>query len=172
MSHWQNDNQQTLTKALKIIRAIPFTRGISLTGSQAERRATAKSDIDLFVQIEPDWIWSTRFFVTLIVHLAGIRRTNTDIAGKICLNWFATFNAPADQKDRLYLQLWQATNKEGGSLKPFMEKMISILQGKYVEKLLKYYQIKRIERDPRTHIIGSLVRHSDQELGFHPPKNR
>lgn len=165
---WREQQKQTTRRAIRIISAIPFTRAIALTGSQAEGRATKNSDIDFFIQVEPGWLWSTRFFVTLFIHLAGIRRTDNNIAGKVCLNWFATFDAPAKQKGRIYQYLWQQQQSDG--MKLFFEKMISFFQGKYLEKIVKLYQISRIERDPRTHSEGSQVRYSDTELGFHPPK--
>ncbi len=164
---WREQQKQTTRRAIRIISAIPFTRAIALTGSQSEGRATKTSDIDFFIQVEPNWLWSTRFFVTLFIQLAGIRRTDHNIAGKICLNWYATFDAPAKQKGRVYQYLWQ---QEPYGTKLFFEKMISALQGRYLEKILKQYQISRIERDPRTHMKDSQVRHSDTELGFHPPK--
>ncbi len=164
---WQEQNQKTIKKGLKIIAGIPFTRAVFLTGSLAEGRASAKSDIDFFIQVEPGYLWSTRFFVTLFLQLARIRRTDTDITGKICLNWFAIFNAPAQQNGRVYKLLWQ---QKPTGMKLILEKLISVPWGKWLEKLLKNYQISRIERDPRTHQPGSQVRYSDTELGFHPPK--
>lgn len=186
--------QQTIRKALSIIAKVPFTRVVFLTGSMAEGRANEKSDIDLFIQVKEGRIWSTRFFVTLLIHIAGIRRTDNDIPGKVCLNWFATFNAPAKQKGRVYKVLWKDFERhprlKGQSLlqhgdlipdlvsppanqarmttKLFFEKLLSGFLGNAVEKILKKYQIARILHDPRTHEPGSQVRYSDQELGFHP----
>lgn len=164
---WQQRNEQTLQRGLNIIKRIPFTRAVSLTGSLAEKRANEGSDIDLFIQIAPGHLWLGRFLVTLVIHLAGIRRTDTDIAGKICLNWLATFNAPAEQKGRVFELLWQEEKS------PLAKRAFEFLLGwPALEQLAKKYQTTRIERDPRTHQAGSQVRYSDTELGFHPPKQK
>lgn len=162
-------SKQTIEKAIRLIQCVPFTRRVVLTGSYAEGRATKNSDIDFFIQVQEGHLFSTRFFVTLLLHMAGIRRTDTDIAGKICLNWFATFDAPKTQKGRVYRELWHET--QPSPLKLLVEKIASLWPFLHIESGLKRYQIRRIASDPRTHLPGSQVRYSDQELGFHPPKS-
>jgi len=44
--------------------------------------------------------------------------------------------------------------------------------GEWVEKKLKIIQIKSIESDPRTKSFPRLIVYNDQELRFHPPKNK
>lgn len=168
---WQERNQQVLERGMSIIRRVPFIRAIYLTGSIAENRANQSSDIDLFIQVVPDHLWSTRFFVTILIILAGLYRTDHAIAGKLCLNWYATFPAPEQQKSRVYRLLWRET-KEPTDVKRWLERSLSGRLGQAIEQWLKAYQVQRIERDPRTHLPGSHVRYSDQELGFHPPKSR
>lgn len=165
---FDSQTQQTVKTALGIIKSVPFTRMVALTGSYAEGCATKTSDIDFFIQVKPGHIFSTRFFVTLFLQWAGIRRTNDDIAGKICLNWFATYDAPAQQKGRVYEVLW--SESKPSKMKPICEYLFSLFLLNWVEKLTKQQQIARFERDPRTHLPGSQVRYSDTELGFHPPK--
>lgn len=154
-------------KGLNIIRRLPFTRAVSLTGSYAENRATNQSDIDFFVEITPGHLWLGRFLVTAALQIAGIRRTDHKIAGKICLNWFATHNAPALQKRRVYSELWR-------EVKPPKAKLIieRLSAASTLENMARRLQVKRILSDRRTHQPGSQVRYSDQELGFHPPKDQ
>lgn len=168
MTDWQQRNQQTTQRAIRLISRVPFSRMIALTGSIAEDRETEKSDIDFFVQVEKNHIFLTRFIITIILQLAGIRRTDTSITGKICLNWFATYNAPQSQKGRVYKILWDEPKASG--MKRILENLFSSYMGKVIEKITKKYQISRIKRDPRTYLPGSMVRYSDTELGFHPPK--
>jgi predicted nucleotidyltransferase len=162
-------HEQTIHKAISLIKMVPFTRRVILTGSLAEGRGTEKSDIDFFVQVEDGQLYSTRFFITMLLQLAGIRRTDTDIAGKICLNWFATYDAPAAQKGRVYKKLWHEVQPSPSKM--ICEKILKIWPFLRIESGLKNYQIRRIESDPRTHLPGSQVRYSDKELGFHPPKH-
>lgn len=139
-----------------------------MTGSLAEGRATNESDIDFFVQVEPGHIWVTRALVTLFIELAGIRRTDEKVAGRICLNWYATFNAPQQQKGRVFNLLWQESKPP--LVKRVLELFVSALTLLGLEKIAKKIQITRIFRDPRSYQKGSQVRYNDTELGFHPPK--
>lgn len=170
MSRWQQNNQRTTSRAIAIIRRIPFTRMVALTGSAADGRATKKSDIDFFVQVKVGHIWTTRLLITVMLQLLGLRRTGTKIAGKICLNWFAIFNAPDRQSGRVYRVLWEET--QTGFFKSVLENSLSGYMGKMFEKFVNKLQISRIKKDPRTHQPGSQVRYGDTELGFHPSKAR
>jgi len=40
----------------------------------------------------------------------------------------------------------------------------------WLESILKKYQIKKIESDPRTKKYPALIVYNDKELRFHPPK--
>lgn len=70
----------------------PFVRAIFLTGSMARGEAKEKSDIDFFVIIKKDRLYTGRFFVTGLVYLTGLRRYDNKIAGRICLNCYQTEN--------------------------------------------------------------------------------
>lgn len=165
---WQQRNEQTIGQALAIIRHVPFSRMVALTGSIAESRETEKSDIDFFIQVEKGHIFTARFIITFLLRLRGIARTDTDITGKICLNWYATYNAPQEQEGRLFKVIWK--NDHPTKTQLFFEHLLPNDTGKRLEIVLKNYQINRIERDKRTHLPGSQVRYSDTELGLHPPK--
>jgi len=151
----------------RIIGKLPFVERVSLTGSLVEGRGHKESDIDFFVQVKPGRIYCTRFIVTTIIQLLGVRRHGEAIAGRICLNWFATFDGPVRQR-RPHQVLWQRTN-------PKLRVSEWLLSGKFgqlLEQLAKQCQQARFARDPRTHELGSQVRFSDEELGFHPPKTQ
>lgn len=167
MEAWKTRNQRNLKFALGIIRWVPFSRGVALTGSLAEGRETKNSDIDFFIQVKEGRIWSTRLLITVILLLLGIARTDNRVAGQVCLNWYATYDAPGLQQGRIHTWLWR-TGDQLPLLKSFFESLGSGYLGNIVENLLKKYQISRIERDPRTHLPQSEVRYSDTELGFHP----
>lgn len=148
----------------KIIGALPFVRKVSLTGSLAEGLGTEQSDIDLFVQVVPGRLYLTRLLVTLFAELFGVRRRADKIAGRICLNWFASFDGPLKQ-GRPHQVLWQFEGSER-----LFEKLLSGRLGDKLEAITKIIQQKRFRADPRTLMPGSQVRFSDKELGFHPPK--
>jgi len=73
-----------------ILRIAPFVRMVALDGSVASGKAREESDIDFFIVAKTGRIWTTRLFVTLIVHLTGFRRYGSKVAGRICLNRYQT----------------------------------------------------------------------------------
>lgn len=80
-------------RAVKIaywLRYIPYVRAVFLTGSVARGEARKKSDIDFFIVTKPGRIWTCRVLVTLAIGIVGLRRTNTQIEGRICLNRYQT----------------------------------------------------------------------------------
>jgi hypothetical protein len=74
----------------QVLAMIPFVRMIGLTGSLAQGKANQNSDIDFMIVAEKGWIWTVRFLSTLLVILAGQRRSNKKTAGKFCLNRYLT----------------------------------------------------------------------------------
>lgn len=150
----------------KIIK-LPFITMVALTGSVVAGKADNESDIDYFIQIEKGRLYVGRLLVTLIVHLWGQRRTDKNIAGKLCLNWYGTSNLPK-QRNYQYILLAKSTPMR---TKVLDRTKVSWLLDKlleWVESMAKNYQIVRFKKDPRTHTHGSEVRWSDDELGFHP----
>lgn len=77
-------------KAARMISRIPFVRYVGVNGSLARGASNANSDIDLFIIIQEGHLWKTRLAITLLIHTHGLRRTNTKIVGRICLNRFFT----------------------------------------------------------------------------------
>lgn len=75
----------------------PFVRRVSLTGSMVTGQATPSSDVDFFIQVAKGNLWWVRLAITLWINLVGERRTQTTIANRLCLNWWATFDGPRAQ---------------------------------------------------------------------------
>ncbi len=86
--------QQKYFRRARIVAAVlqlaPFVRMAGLNGSLARGEAKETSDIDFLIIAKKGRIWTCRAFVTLIVHLTGLRRYGTKIAGRICLNRYQT----------------------------------------------------------------------------------
>lgn len=55
-------------------------------------------------------------------------------------------------------------------MKIIAEVILSTWVGDRVEEALRWYQVRRIELDPRTEKYPNLIVYSDKELRFHPPK--
>lgn len=90
----QGQIQDKYSRRAKIVAAIlqitPFIRMVGLNGSVARGEANEKSDIDFLIITKKGRIWTGRVFVTILVHLTGLRRYGTKIAGRVCLNRYQT----------------------------------------------------------------------------------
>ncbi len=73
-----------------LVAAVPFVRLVGLTGSLARGRATGDSDIDYLIIVEAGHLYTSRWLITLLVQLLGLRRYRSLVAGRICLNHYQT----------------------------------------------------------------------------------
>lgn len=104
--------------AANFLQIAPFVRMICLNGSVAMSKAQESSDIDFFIVLKKNRLWTGRLFVTFLVQLTGLRRVGTKIAGRICLNRYQTENSlslnPKTKKNALHhsytICLWQRQN--------------------------------------------------------------
>jgi hypothetical protein len=77
-------------KIYKIMRAVPFLRGILISGSLALGSVKKSSDIDIMVIAKNGRIWTVRFFLMILIFFLGARRNEKDTKDKICLNHYIT----------------------------------------------------------------------------------
>jgi predicted nucleotidyltransferase len=129
---------------------------VALTGSMATREIKPSSDIDFFIQVNPGRLWSTRFWITLMVALLGERPSQDEKAGKICLNWWGTDNVP-QKRGVKYRVLYRNLSKRQN------------LQSNWPEKILRILQTQRLKSDPALK-KGLEIHLTDQELALrHKP---
>jgi predicted nucleotidyltransferase len=82
--------------AIKMLAHVPYVRMVMLGGSVAQDNAKDSSDIDILVVARHGRIWTCRIFVTLLLSIFGIRRsdrgqmTHELVKDKICLNHYIT----------------------------------------------------------------------------------
>ena len=100
-------------KALKIVNLIkflPFVKMVALCNSIGYFNLNKESDIDLFIIIKKDYIWLSRFLITLIVQLSGKRRHGKKIEDRICLSFYITDNNldihSLQYEDDIYFYYW------------------------------------------------------------------
>lgn len=74
----------------RLLRWVPFVELVGLNGSLASNMAHQGSDIDLYIVTTPNRLYTVRALTILTVLLTGLRRHGKSIAGRICLNRFAT----------------------------------------------------------------------------------
>lgn len=93
-----------------MLRVVPFLRMVAVCNNLAFGKVSEKSDIDLFIVAKGGRLFIVRFFVTLILHLMGVRRHGKKVAGRFCLSFFIDDSALdlsslAIEKD-IYLAYW------------------------------------------------------------------
>ena len=77
-------------KAAKYLQLVPFIKMIAVCNTLAYDNTTEKSDIDFFIVVKSDRIWTARFLAILIIYLLGLRPTSKRIKDKICLSFYTT----------------------------------------------------------------------------------
>ena len=95
---------------LSVLQMVPFVRMVAVCNNLAFGKVDEDSDIDLFIVAKPGRLFFVRTFVTVLLHLLGVRRHGRKIAGRFCLSFFVD-EAECDLskiaiKDDLYLAYW------------------------------------------------------------------
>lgn len=77
-----------LKRTLPFFSWIPTVRLIGISGALAMNNADKNDDIDLFVVVRKNSLWTTRLFILLILQCLGLRRKREEKnpSDKICLN--------------------------------------------------------------------------------------
>lgn len=98
---------------LSRLAAWPDVQGLAICNSLAFLNAHANSDIDVFVQVKPGALWTTRFVLVSLLHLLNKRPTTSAQAGKMCLSFFMNADKPSMSNlaisDDIYLRYWTKT---------------------------------------------------------------
>ncbi len=95
-------------KARKISRIagiIPLVKFVGITGALAMENAKEDDDIDFLIITASGWLWTTRFLITILLNLLGVRRKPQDkvFKDKICLNLFLEEDHLGFKKQNLFL---------------------------------------------------------------------
>lgn len=79
---------ERVRRAMRLLRFLPFLRGIAVCNSLAYANARDESDIDLLVIAAPGRLWSARLFATGLAALLRWRPTSTKTRDTICLSFY------------------------------------------------------------------------------------
>ncbi len=101
---YSQDKWKRAVCVARFLRMIPTVLLVGVTGALAMNNAKRDDDIDIYIVVSPQTLWVSRFFVTLLVELLGIRRRPNDLSpvNKVCLNMYVTSTAlsiPAKERD-------------------------------------------------------------------------
>lgn len=93
-----------LVKAKKLIEKIniiPSIKFIGISGALSMKNSDKKDDIDVFVITEKNLVWTTRFFLVILLKLLGSYRDreSKNYSDKICLNMIIDENKMAFNKN-------------------------------------------------------------------------
>lgn len=90
---WYRYKWWRLGVAVGLLRHIPYVRMVGALQTVADKSATKRSDIDVFIVIKQGRLYLTRTLITGVLQLAGIRRHGNKITDRICLSWFISTDA-------------------------------------------------------------------------------
>ncbi|MFH0853428.1 MAG: hypothetical protein V1853_03410 [bacterium] len=79
--------------AARLLRVVPFMRMVAVCNTLAYNNAREDSDIDFFIIGRSHRLWTMRFFTTLLLDFARIRRKGSSVKDKICLSFYVTRDA-------------------------------------------------------------------------------
>ncbi len=81
---------EIVCKVASFLKFIPSVKLIGITGALAVNNSKKDDDLDLMIITSSKLLWTTRFLVTLLVELLGVRRHPGGFvtSDKICLNMF------------------------------------------------------------------------------------
>ncbi|MBI2990350.1 MAG: hypothetical protein HYY51_04190 [Candidatus Magasanikbacteria bacterium] len=80
-------------KGIRKLRWVPFVRAVFVCNTLAFAWPKKDSDIDVFIVTKAGRLWISRFLVSCILSLFGLRRGKTKIQDKLCLSFYVTDNA-------------------------------------------------------------------------------
>ena len=76
--------------AARFLRHVPYVRMVGLNGSMVTGAMHPESDIDFFIVSEDGVIFLTKILTTIMTQVLGVRRHGNAVAGRVCLNRYAT----------------------------------------------------------------------------------
>ncbi|MBD3359401.1 MAG: hypothetical protein GF365_01690 [Candidatus Buchananbacteria bacterium] len=101
-------------KAVKFLKFFPFIKLVAVCNNLAYFNARKQSDVDLFIITSKNRLYFSRFFITLLLSLMGIRRHGHKVTDRLCLSFYLTednldLNQIKIVPDDIYLIYWLAT---------------------------------------------------------------
>lgn len=102
---------KTFKRAFFFLKFIPFLRFVGVCNNLAINNVNQKSDIDIFLVADKNYIWLVRAFVVIILSITKLRHYGHHVAGKICLSFYVTednlnLESIAKKPYDIYLNYW------------------------------------------------------------------
>lgn len=74
-------------RAVKFLKHFPWVRGIAIYSSLSLKNSQETSDIDLFFVTSKRRVWSTRFFINVVLKLLKLRPSQENTKNKLCISY-------------------------------------------------------------------------------------
>ncbi|MFH1171359.1 MAG: hypothetical protein V1778_02375 [bacterium] len=102
---------QRLHRAMRVLRLCPFIRTVAVCNSLAYANACDESDLDIFLLVEHDHIWTARMFATGLATILRWRPEQRGLRDSVCLSFYLSdISQPIDDlmtsNDDTYLRYW------------------------------------------------------------------
>lgn len=95
---------------IRVLQVVPFVRMVAVCNNLAFGKVDKKSDIDLFIVAKEGRLFFVRAFVTVLLHILGVRRHGEKVSGRFCLSFFVDDSAMDLSKiaidNDIYLAYW------------------------------------------------------------------
>jgi hypothetical protein len=104
-AEWSAQKQASVQQMVRLVRLIPWIRGIAVTGSLAMNNANDDSDIDFLFVTQKNRLWLSRVLVTILTWVVGKRRAwDVEKPNSWCCNLWLEEDAlkMAEPKHSLY----------------------------------------------------------------------
>lgn len=85
--------RQRAAAAARIVRWLPFVRGVFLVNTAAIGNARPESDIDVLIVVRDGRLWIARLLATAVLQLLRRRHHGRSVRDRICLSFFLTESA-------------------------------------------------------------------------------
>ncbi|MCF7820574.1 MAG: hypothetical protein K9M44_03850 [Candidatus Pacebacteria bacterium] len=110
-----------------------------------------EGDIDLFVICKENQVWRTRFILTLVAKLFGLRPSRGQEKDKFCLSFFASQKALDFSNLRLdpdpYFSFWLLGLREAGKKDKYFNKVLTANNYWLKNEFPNYFKIFKVEDD-------------------------
>ena len=124
MSEIEKKMWRKVDRSVYLLRICPFVRMVAVCNNLAFGAVDEKSDIDLFIVAKTGRLFIARSFITIVLHIFGLRRHGDKVAGRFCLSFFVddsflNLSSIAIEND-IYLAYWVK------SMKPIIDDGVSV----------------------------------------------
>lgn len=95
---------------LPYLRILPFIKMVAVCNNLAFGKVDEESDIDLFIVAKKGRLFTVRIFITVILHVLGVRRHGKKVNARFCLSFFVDEDfldlSKIALEDDFYLAFW------------------------------------------------------------------